>query len=190
MNFNLRLDKQYGVMLSGGLDSAVLLCLILKENKDIKIQPFTIPKHDGALLYINSIIAYINKECQVQIPETIVVGNQNLPHNEQGPSAVKEIKQKYDIDYLFFGSNKNPPVMLEGLNPVRIKTADPSILCPFFDMYKTDIVNLAVEHGLQYLFEITHSCTELQTGRCNTCWQCRERAWAFNTLNITDTGTL
>lgn len=190
MNFDLQLDKQYGIMLSGGLDSAVLLYLILKENKDIKIQPFTIPKHDGALLYIKSIIAYINTKCQVELPETIVVGNQNLAHNEQGPSAVKEIRQKHSIDHLFFGSNKNPPVTIEGLNPVRIRPIDSSVLCPFFDLYKTDIVNLAVEHGLQELFNITHTCTEQQVGRCNSCWQCRERAWAFNTLNIQDTGTL
>lgn len=190
MNFNLRTDKQYGIMLSGGLDSAVLLSLILLENKDIKIQPFTIPKHDGALLYINAIIAHINALCQVQLPETIVVGNQNLAHNEQGPSAVREIKQKYAVDYLFFGSNRNPPVELEGTNPIRIKPPSDSILCPFFDLYKTDIVNLAVKHNLQDLFNITHSCTEQQTSRCNQCWQCRERAWAFNELNLQDTGTL
>jgi len=190
MRFNLQLDKQYGIMLSGGLDSAVLLSLILLENKDIKIQPFTIPKHDGALLYINNIIAYINTLCQVQLSETIVVGDKELPHNKQGPSAVKEIKQKYTIDHLFFGSNQNPPVTIQGLNPVRIRPTDNSVLCPFFDLYKTDIVNLAVKHDLQDLFNITHTCTEQQVGRCNACWQCRERAWAFNTLNIQDTGTL
>jgi len=189
MNFNLQSDKQYGIMLSAGLDSAVLLYLILLENKDIKIQPFTIPKHDGALLYIKAIITHINDKCQVELPETIIVGNQNLPHAEQGPSAVREIKQKYAIDHLFFGSNQNPPVALEGINPVSIKPIDDSILCPFFDLYKTDIVNLAVEHGLQDLFNITHTCTEQQIGRCNTCWQCLERAWAFTELNIQDTGT-
>lgn len=190
MNFNLQSDKQYGIMLSGGLDSAVLLALILLENKDINIQPFTIPKHDGALLYINAIIAHINATCQVELPRTITVGNQNLPHAEQGPSAVREIKQKYNVDQLFFGSNQNPPIILEGLNPIRIKTDDASIVCPFFDLYKTDIVKLAVEHDLQDLFNITHSCTEQQVGRCNQCWQCRERAWAFNELNLVDTGTL
>lgn len=93
MNFNLQLDKQYGIMLSGGLDSAVLLYLILLENKDIKIQPFTIPKHDGAILYINNIIEYMNTQYQIQLPKTIEVGNKNLPHADQGPSAVKEIKK-------------------------------------------------------------------------------------------------
>ena len=189
MNFNLQSDKQYGIMLSGGLDSAVLLALILLENKDIKIQPFTIPKHDGALLYINAIIAYINATCQVQLPKTILVGNPNLPHNEQGPNAVREIKQTYNIDHLFFGSNQNPPVVLPGQNPVRIKSEDSSVLCPFFELYKTDIISLAVEHKLQGLFKITHSCTEEKLVRCNHCWQCNERAWAFNFLNLLDPGT-
>ena len=52
MKFNLVPTSRYGIMLSGGLDSAVLLYLILDESPTINIQPFTIPKHDGALLYI------------------------------------------------------------------------------------------------------------------------------------------
>jgi 7-cyano-7-deazaguanine synthase in queuosine biosynthesis len=190
MNFHLQSDKQYGIMLSGGLDSAVLLYLILLEKKDIRIQPFTIPKHDGAMLYINNIIKYMNTHYQIQLPDTITVGDKNLPHADQGPNAVREIKQRYSVDHLFFGSNQNPPIDLGGTNPVRIRPPDSSIVCPFFDLFKTDIVNLAVEHNLQDLFNITHSCTELQTTRCNTCWQCKERAWAFTTLNIIDTGTI
>jgi hypothetical protein len=190
MKFNLVPASRYGIMLSGGLDSAVLLFLILYENRNINIQPFTIPKHDGAKLYIDNILSYMEQQFNITLPKPILVGNPNLYHAEQGPSAVKEIKNKYTIDHLFFGSNRNPPVTITGTNPVRIRPADDSILCPFFELYKTDIVQFAIDYNVQELFNITHTCTEQQIGRCNVCWQCRERAWAFEKLNLTDTGIL
>jgi 7-cyano-7-deazaguanine synthase in queuosine biosynthesis len=105
-------------------------------------------------------------------------------------TETEEIKTKYAIDHLFFGSNRNPPITITGNNPVRISPTNNSILCPFFDLYKTDIVQFAIDCNAQELFNITHTCTEQQQGRCNNCWQCQERAWAFNKLNLTDTGTL
>jgi hypothetical protein len=190
MKFNLVPTSRYGIMLSGGLDSAVLLYLILDESPTINIQPFTIPKHDGALLYIENILSYMEGKFNITLPKSILVGNPDLYHSAQGPSAVKEIKTKYAIDHLFFGSNRNPPITITGNNPVRISPTNNSILCPFFDLYKTDIVQFAIDCNAQELFNITHTCTEQQQGRCNNCWQCQERAWAFNKLNLTDTGTL
>jgi hypothetical protein len=188
--FDIDRSKQYGILISGGLDSAVLLSLLAKYHSDIKLQPFTIDKTDGSMFYANPIIDYVNDRFGTTFPKTIVVGDPTLEHTKQGPSAVKEILQNYKhIDYILFGTNKNPPVTLPGINPVRIKPPTANILCPFFDLYKTDIVNLAIEHNLQDLFNITHSCTEQQVGRCNDCWQCRERAWAFNELNMIDKGT-
>ena len=48
MLIHTQTDKQYGLLLSGGIDSAVLLYLLIKENPRINLQPFTIPKTDGA----------------------------------------------------------------------------------------------------------------------------------------------
>ena len=190
MNFNLKPTAHYGIMLSGGLDSAVLLYLMLSENKNISIQPFTIPKHDGSRSYINAILDYMNRQFNIKLPDTILVGDPNLFHAEQGPSAVKQIKKQYPVNYLFFGSNQNPPVTLAGTNPIRIQSTSDSIVLPFFDLYKTSIIEYAVNYNAQELFNLTHSCTEQPIGRCNRCWQCLERAWAFNELNLQDTGTL
>ena len=44
MLIHTQTDKQYGLLLSGGIDSAVLLYLLIKENPRINLQPFTIPK--------------------------------------------------------------------------------------------------------------------------------------------------
>lgn len=183
-------------MISGGLDSAVLLYLILKEFQyaqlEVKLQPFTIPKKDGSQQHVLIVLDYMNREFGISLPDPIPVGDISLHHSKQGPSAVAEIKSHYPtISQLFFGSNRVPPLSagILGTEPKRIKTLDPLIVMPFFDMYKTDIIEIAIKNNLQDLFNITHSCTEQQLNRCNQCWQCNERKWAFLQLSLEDTGT-
>jgi hypothetical protein len=182
----------YGILLSGGIDSAILLYLLIKENLNIQIQPFTIAKTDGAYLYADPIIDHFNKKFNLMIPKTIVVGDPTVYHRLQSTTAVKEIFEKYPVDYLYIGLNRNPPELanLPGA-PVRdTKSTNPQIILPFVDLYKHNILEFMYDDNQEDLIDITHSCTEQSVGRCNQCWQCTERAWAFEKLNKIDTGTL
>ena len=185
-------DKKYGLMLSGGIDSAVLFYLLVKSNPKINLQPFTIAKSDGAALYANPIIDHFNNKFGLSIPYTIIVGDPTVYHRLQSSTAVKEIFAKYPIDFLYFGINTNPPELANHPGaPVRDKRSnDPKIIFPFVDFYKDKILEIMFEEGQEDLINITHTCTEQQHGRCNSCWQCQERMWAFKQLNKIDTGTL
>ena len=187
----LNSDNQYGILLSGGLDSAVLLSILIQENPGIKIQPFTIPKSDGASLYANPVVHYINNKFDKTIPDTILVGDPTVHHRQQSSTAVKDIFNNYKIDYLYIGITQNPPELnnLDGAPLRDKKSTHPQILFPFVEMYKTDVLNLMYEYHFEDLIDITHTCTEQQQGRCNRCWQCTERVWAFKQLDKTDTGT-
>ncbi len=44
VEINVQSDKRYGILLSGGFDSAVLLYMILKAYPEIDLRAFTIPK--------------------------------------------------------------------------------------------------------------------------------------------------
>jgi len=57
-------------------------------------------------------------------------------------------------------------------------------------LYKHNILEFMYAGNQEDLIDITHSCTEQQVGRCNQCWQCTDRAWAFKQLDKTDTGQL
>jgi hypothetical protein len=190
MKFNLDQRLRYGIMLSGGLDSAILLGLLVLENKNINIQPFTIPKTDGAILYADPVVEFTNTKFQTTIPKTIAVGDPTVHHRSQSKTAVKEIFEKHKIDILFIAINKNPEELnsLPGAPRRDTRSDNPRIIFPFVDLIKTDIVKLAIENDLSDLFNVTHSCTEQQIGRCSLCWQCTERSWTFKKLNLLDSG--
>ena len=189
--FDIDLTKKYGIMLSGGLDSAVLLGLILKHYPKINIIPFTIPKHDGAKLYASDIVSHLNSKYGTTVPSPIYVGDPNVYHRQQSTTAVIEIFNKHFPDFLFNALNRIPDE-LANLNgaPQRDKeSANPKIILPFAHMLKTEILELMYANDLEDLVELTHSCTERQMTRCGQCWQCTERAWAFAQLNKLDKGT-
>jgi hypothetical protein len=195
-------SKQYGIMLSGGLDSAVLLYFILldakQKNLTLDITPFTIIKYDESYKFVNLIIDYLNNLVGCSIPYTTLIGNPDTRHDLHSINARKEIKNiKPKLDHLFSALNQNPPFTLKcvkelGWTPPNRLTSNLSIfeITPFLDLYKTHIVDLADQYGLHHLFELTHSCTEKTNERCNVCFQCEERAWAFKELNLTDTGKI
>jgi 7-cyano-7-deazaguanine synthase in queuosine biosynthesis len=184
-------NLSYGIMLSGGLDSAILLGLLVKQDPNIKLQSFTIDKVDGAMLYADRIVEYVNNRFNVNLPTTIVVGNPTAHHREQSRTAVEEILSNHTVDFLFNALNKNPPELdqLPGAPQRSTRAEHPKIVLPFVDMLKTDILQLMYDNDLEDLIELTHSCTERQMTRCSQCWQCTERAWAFAQLNKLDKGT-
>jgi hypothetical protein len=196
----LNQNSKYSIMLSGGLDSAILLYVILKEaqvkNIKLNLQPFSIPKHDGSHLFVKTILEYFKEKFEVTIADTILVGNPNVHHSQQSKTAVAEILQKYPgIDFIYFATNQNPikdfdyAPYPEGSFPNRVKeSGHPKVLMPFIHMYKDEILKILFDHGQEELLKLTHSCTEQKTGRCGRCFQCNERAWAFRQLDKLDSG--
>jgi hypothetical protein len=192
MKIKTRSDATYGILLSGGIDSAVLLYLLIRDNHLINLQPFTIPKTDGAALYADPIIKHFNKKFGLKIPSTILVGDPTVFHRNQSTTAVKDIFNNHPVDYLYIAINQNPPELndLPGA-PDRAKSSThPKILVPFINLYKDSILQIMYDTQQEDLIDITHSCTEQQQGRCGKCWQCTERKWAFKQLDKEDTGLL
>jgi hypothetical protein len=192
----LNIDKKYGIMLSGGLDSAVLMYLILKENKNINIQPFSIPKHDDSHVFVPRILEYFKAQFDIEIPNALLVGDPSVHHSQQSTRAVEQIFKQYPyIEFIYFATNQNPAhdfdydQYLKGSYPDRVKTSPhPKILMPFINMYKDEILKTVFDNDQEELLLLTHSCTEQKTGRCGQCFQCNERAWAFRQLDKIDPG--
>lgn len=176
-----------GVMLSGGMDSALLLYLLGKHTTN-EIKCFTVKKHDGADLYVDGIVDWINIKLQKNIPYSFRVGNPNLHHEQIIVNALYLVRNECEVVYL--AGNKYPENILpNGPRRIRVGTGK-SVRQPFFDYFKTDILRTYVHDDILDLLQFTHTCTEQCSGRCNVCWQCKERQWAFNELGLKDISIL
>ena len=184
--------KSFGFFISGGFDSAVLLyvcCAIKQEyNLDCEFKIFTVPRHDDSVVHAQRVIDWISKKFNMTF-DIEFVGNPNLYHSHQVLSGLWAAKNS--CDHLVLGDTNNPSKLLTG-GPFRQKSNNKKFLQPYIECNwdKNDTVALAIELTLTDLMEITHTCTESKTLRCTTCWQCRERAWAFAENNYTDPGTM
>jgi 7-cyano-7-deazaguanine synthase in queuosine biosynthesis len=189
---DIKRDAKYGLMLSGGLDSAVLLTMLLNSGIDIEnLQLYTIDKVDGSHKAVQRVVEHINNKFSINLAPTILVGDPTVYHREQSKTAVRDIFENYDTDYLFNALNQNPPELTNMPYAPQRDTKSPNeqIILPFVELYKTHIIDFMYEMGNSDLAEVTHTCTEQQAGRCNVCWQCGERAWAFKQLALEDKGT-
>jgi len=109
------------------------------------------------------------------------------------------------VDVLYSGNTKNPPIALQThfAAPDRSgsETVEKNVFkftMPFIQSTKKDIIDsisgsLVDYVGrnnvlLDYIVNYSHTCTQIHFGRCNQCWQCKEREWAFSENNLTDTG--
>jgi hypothetical protein len=202
-------NRSIGIMLSSGADSAILLylmCLELMQTarsiNEIKYI-FTIPRADGPEKYSASIVNWINEKLNINLPQPIIFGAENvqeLHHSVQVSDSVGAIFKKYDPthkDLFIFLADQQPVPQpwpfdsTHATNPFRVtENPYPNVIgLPFNHLYKTHTIDLHFMFNTEPLLELSHSCTTNTVGRCNVCYNCNERQWAFDQLGKIDPGT-
>ena len=209
-------NKVIGVVVSGGFDSSLLWHLVygicLKRNQ--KCIPFTVPKVDGALTYANRMLEWSSKYYEQKRLHPIVINQQGVDWNrndylgdevaQQLLDGIKEIVDNNMADVVFTGVNDYPQhyeTLCSYHTPARRKKVSESdyvhngvpiqdiIKQPFADYTKDFLVRLAWEEGiLDDVASFSHSCVEQIRGRCNECFWCNERSWAFQEADLSDIG--
>lgn len=188
-------NKNILFAVSGGADSAILLYMIAKLNRDLNrnhnIIPFTVPRPDGGANYSPAIVRWVSNKLGVNIPDPMIVGDGDLPHNIVVKVVIKKLMESNLYDFLYIAENKIPPIALEGLAPIRASQPNfKRAALPFWGVTKDCTLDLYYKENVSELLELTHTCTEWTKGRCNACFQCNERSWAFSKLGINDPGKL
>jgi len=185
-------NKNILYAISGGTDSAILLYILAKMNKETVAKHnftlFTVPRPDGGANYSPNIAKWIANKLQIDLPEPMIYGDGNLPHNIVVKIVIKELLDTNKYDLLYVAENKVPDIGVTG--PIRAPQQNyKRRSLPFWGVTKECIIDLYYQENIPELLELTHSCTERTIGRCNMCFQCKERAWAFSKLGITDPGS-
>ena len=180
--------KHINILMSGGVDSTILLYLLLKDGYE-NIVCHTMDKEGNvSKLVLSPIIDYLNKKFNRNIQLHII--KKKLWIRE----AVKGILNFYP-GVVITGCNKvvtdkfTPTNYIpEDTPPVRGPPLNEFHLRPLIDLDKIEIVRFYLEENILDLLKLTKSCgyRPVYEPRCNGCYFCMERSWAANYLGIED----
>ena len=182
--------KRVGVLVSGGMDSALLYYLLVKLNAEAgfthKITPYTILRKDGSPQYVPDIINYVHDLFNLPLITTEIVGDPALTENMQVETGARDALKKSNI--LYMGLIEELAAFTIGWrDPIKWNDSDSRIF-PLKNLNKSHIVDLIVQFKQEKLFELTHSCN--MPGKCYNCNGCNERSWGFKQMGYTDPGIL
>lgn len=191
---------EVAVMVSGGMDSAILFYALKVLNPTKKIKTFCVPREvDNSLqhsLNVHKKISSMLDTGYFQQPE--LIGDIDSKDSTNPTSVLiksKRFKLVYD------GVNHQVPLgfdfdipdefntlqsrgMADGQRPWRLNV--PGLVTPFLHLYKYHVIDLYYRLDAEELINVTHSCTATKEGHCYDCMWCHERQWAFKQLNLVD----
>ena len=183
-------NKRVGIMLSGGLDSGTLawcLCKIVQDHDlDNVITFYTSPRPDNSITHADNMSKAIQSNLGIKLKHKMR-GDGNAHHSQQVWTGMQVAMMENDV---VLTAETAQPEHMQTDHFERLRVDSEKAFQPFFDITKEFTVALAIEQGLDFVMELSHSCTETADVRCGVCWWCRERAWAFEANNHTDPGVL
>jgi len=182
------------VLVSGGLDSGALLCLILSELKEtgkldvLPITCYTGMKYDGATFYASRLIAKVSDYFSCNI-----VHKNNIHNDIIETGRFRFVTANSPNSVVYAGISRMVPETIKQFkNKLKVIYPDEfgRFKFPFLNMAKPQILDIYYKLGCEDIIQYTHSCVTMAVGKCNNCYSCEEREWAFTELMKYDTGTV
>jgi hypothetical protein len=190
-----------GVYLSGGPDSAALLCLIIVELKRIEminkvpIHCFIVDKGEGQVDCAVDVIKETEKIYNVSLTYELVehIPDENYP-SRLGSKTYKLISDN-NLKMIFYQGINNPPpedlkkfsVTYRRYGEREVTLINNKIYCfPFIHLHKPQILDIFYKLNCESVIKYTQSCFMQSKGACGTCFSCEERAWGFEMLGKKD----
>jgi 7-cyano-7-deazaguanine synthase in queuosine biosynthesis len=186
-NINLP-EGTIGLYLSGGIDSAFLLYLLGRQNKN-KVVLLTIGTQEKKynIPYAERIVKYVKEKTDIEIIDhRIVIAETEELRRVKRVEMSKRLTDTYEIVCWLDGKTMNPKEQLlyhEQRKPDRDRGVlrwrdDKTHGSPFATIDKQMIRTLIEKHEVGRLTSVTISC-EVSDPACGKCWWCEERKWAF-----------
>jgi len=185
-------SKRIAVLYSGGADSTLLYYLVARSIKQIGstqtldliiVDRFNNPIIKAAKLY--ETVRHLVRDYSSSLK--IISVPSDTPNHLQVIKTIEQIQDNYDV--ILWGVNQYPadtsirPQLDYTVNFSAYKD-HPKLKLPFADYSKVDIIRTFIELGLEDILHNTHSCGRPEQTPCGLCFNCRERAWAFDQLGL------
>lgn len=178
-------EDSVGILLSGGLDSALLLYMLMDSIGDKTIEIYTL----GQEKYNNQEEVYSKKVIEYCSAKT---GFTNYNHHV---SYTRDRHQLYQLSQtipskFYFAITANPPGWLSE-DRDRDRTwgvgrpiVNGNSFHPFTNLHKKEMATISNELGItEDLLAITMSCVSeariTMDYHCGECWWCKEREWGY-----------
>lgn len=188
LNFQLPyLQRNIGVLVSGGLDSTLLYYLAKKlQTEKYIITPYTLIRNDGSQIHAQHVINHTHEILNIpnKITTFVEVNEQNS--NLQVSTGISNIIKNYKVNHLLVGLIDTRPEHSIGFDIIYPKDSF-FVSYPFKNLQKCHIIDLYYKLNIQSLIKYTHSCV-YNGMRCGICNRCNERYWAFEKMNKIDEG--
>lgn len=180
------LQRRIGVLVSGGLDSALLYYLLKTlVTEKYTLTPYVINRNDGSLFYAKRVIEYVDDVTNSESTVRFIDINQP-DSNLQVSAGIQNILSAKQINVLYIGIIETLPMHCIGVPGPYVPIDSIYTKFPFKNLNKTHIVDCIKQLNQEHLFAITQSC--VYNNNCGICNRCNERHWAFEQLNLVDTG--
>jgi len=181
LKFNLPfLYKRIGILVSGGLDSAILYYILLKYNQNnnnwFTIKHYTIPNETE--IHAEKVIKFVNNLFDIPFTGLNYIGDGLLDDTKRIPHAYNEVLKEQSL--VLCGHIEVLPEHSVGVNYSQNWKDSYNIKYPFKGLNKSHIVDLVIKNEIPELFDLTHSC--VYSNICGICNRCNERNWAFKEL--------
>lgn len=174
-------NKRIGVMVSGGIDSALLYYLLLAEKNyqksDHIIYPIVMFRQEGSRFFSRPIIDRINEKFKITC-RAKRFGNEKLPNHLQIESAMIQAANILRLNAIYVGVIKTRPEHFVGYTNIPIPDSE-YIVTPFSHLEKDYIIKLYYDLGIDDLLPYTFSCDINEQHHCGQCNGCNERRYGF-----------
>jgi hypothetical protein len=181
--------RKIAVLVSGGIDSAILYYIIQKAISESSLNytctPFTILRKEGSPIYAPLVIQYVNSLFNIPFIELNIVGDNLLEEHLQVGSAEKEIHKDFLANILYVGLIETLEIHTIGWLPPYNPIETENTKYPLKNLSKPHVIDLFYQLGQQKLLEFTHSCV-FADKMCLNCNGCTERQYGFNKLGKID----
>lgn len=176
------------ILFSGGADSALLFYLsaleIINGDLDKQVTLYVVDRYNKPLSYAFDTYERICKKLDFKKVQLQQITIPTLPNHTQMSRVIDTIYQTKLHDELLIGMNKYPDDIT--IRPTFISEfkETPFVKIPFKYHTKDALIAAFFKLGIEDILYNTRSCGTPTPAPCKTCFNCRERLWAFNRLGI------